>query len=37
MKLMNEIELLYDKIDGLHKLMLDKTRTSIRIVTTPEK
>lgn len=34
---MNEIELLYDKIDGLHKLMLDKTRTSIRIVTTPEK
>lgn len=36
-KTFDEIELLYSKIDELHKFMLDKTQVSIRIVTTPEK
>ncbi len=33
----DEIESLYSKIDELHKLMQDKEKVSIRIVTTPEK
>lgn len=33
----DEIEKLYEKIDELHKLMLDKERVSLRIVTTPER
>lgn len=33
----DEIDKLYMKIDELHKLLLDKERVSIRIVTTPEK
>lgn len=33
----DDIENLYDKIDDLHKLMLDKDKVSVRIVTTPEK
>ena len=33
----DEVEKLYLKIDDLHKLMLDKDKVSIRIVTTPEK
>lgn len=33
----DDIERLYEKIDDLHKLMLDKEKVSIRIVTTPEK
>lgn len=36
-KTFDEIELLYSKIDELHQLLLDKTKVSIRIVTTPEK
>ncbi|MBU5301070.1 ArsA family ATPase [Clostridium sporogenes] len=33
----DEIERLYEKVDELHKLMLDKEKVSLRIVTTPEK
>ncbi len=33
----DEIERLYDKIDQLHQLMMNKEAVSIRIVTTPEK
>lgn len=33
----DDIEKLYEKIDYLHKLILDKEKVSIRIVTTPEK
>ncbi len=33
----DEIEKLYEKIDELHKLMLDKEKVSLRIVTTPER
>lgn len=33
----DDIELLYNKIDELHSIMLDKEKVSIRIVTTPEK
>ncbi|MCD2348045.1 ArsA family ATPase [Clostridium guangxiense] len=36
-KTFDELDHLYFKIDDLHKLMLDKTKVSIRIVTTPEK
>lgn len=36
-KTFDEIELLYSKIDELHELLLDKTKVSIRIITTPEK
>lgn len=36
-EVMDDIEKLYVKIDELHNLMLDKNKTSIRIVTTPEK
>jgi arsenite-transporting ATPase len=36
-KTFDEIEMLYNKIDELHKLLLDKSKVSIRIVTTPEK
>jgi arsenite-transporting ATPase len=36
-KTFNEVELLYNKIDELHELLLDKDKVSIRIVTTPEK
>lgn len=33
----DEIEIMYNKIDELHKLMLEKDKVSLRIVTTPEK
>ncbi|EMS71629.1 ArsA family ATPase [Ruminiclostridium cellobioparum] len=33
----DEIERLYDRIDQLHQLMMNKEAVSIRIVTTPEK
>jgi len=33
----DEIEDIYNKIDELHKLMLEKDKVSLRIVTTPEK
>ncbi len=33
----DEIEKLYEKVDELHKLMLDKEKVSLRIVTTPER
>ena len=33
----DEIESIYNKIDELHKLMLEKDKVSLRIVTTPEK
>jgi len=33
----DDIENLYEKIDNLHKLMMDKDVVSLRIVTTPEK
>ncbi|WP_291635501.1 ArsA family ATPase [Clostridium sp.] len=36
-KTFDEIEILYNKIDELHKLMLQKDNVSLRIVTTPEK
>ena len=36
-KTFDEIEILYNKIDDLHKLMLEKDKVSLRIVTTPEK
>ncbi|MGK0465281.1 ArsA family ATPase [Clostridium sp.] len=36
-KTFDEIEILYSKIDELHKLMLEKDKVSLRIVTTPEK
>lgn len=36
-KTFDEVELLYNKIDELHTLLLDKDKVSIRIVTTPEK
>ncbi|WP_234124414.1 ArsA family ATPase [Clostridium hydrogenum] len=36
-KTFDEVDILYSKIDDLHKLMLDKSKVSIRIVTTPEK
>lgn len=36
-KTFDEIEILYNKIDELHKLMLQKDKVSLRIVTTPEK
>ena len=36
-KTFDEIEILYNKIDELHKLMLQKDMVSLRIVTTPEK
>lgn len=36
-KTFDEIEILYNKIDELHQLMLEKDRVSLRIVTTPEK
>ncbi|MBU3144916.1 ArsA family ATPase [Clostridium sp. CF012] len=36
-KTFDEIEILYNKIDELHKLMLEKDKVSLRIVTTPEK
>lgn len=36
-KTFDEIEILYNKIDELHKLMLQKDTVSLRIVTTPEK
>jgi arsenite-transporting ATPase len=36
-KTFDEIEALYNKIDELHKLMLQKDKVSLRIVTTPEK
>jgi arsenite-transporting ATPase len=36
-KTFDEVEILYNKIDELHKLMLKKDKVSLRIVTTPEK
>ena len=36
-KTFDEIENLYNKIDELHELMLEKDKVSLRIVTTPEK
>jgi len=36
-KTFDEIETLYNKIDELHELMLEKDTVSLRIVTTPEK
>lgn len=36
-KTFDEIEILYNKIDELHRLMLEKDKVSLRIVTTPEK
>lgn len=36
-KTFDEIESLYNKIDELHKLMLERDKVSLRIVTTPEK
>ena len=36
-KVFDDIDKLYQKIDELHKLMLNKDIVSIRIVTTPEK
>ena len=36
-KTFDEIEILYNKIDELHKLMLEKDNVSLRIVMTPEK
>lgn len=36
-EIFDEIEILYSKIDELHRLMLNKDIVSIRIVTTPEK
>lgn len=36
-KTFDDIEKLYQKIDDLHKLLLEKDKVSIRIVTTPEK
>ncbi|MBZ9688565.1 ArsA family ATPase [Clostridium estertheticum] len=36
-KTFDEIETLYNKIDELHALMLQKDKVSLRIVTTPEK
>jgi arsenite-transporting ATPase len=36
-KTFDEIEALYKKIDELHKLLQDREKVSIRIVTTPEK
>jgi arsenite-transporting ATPase len=36
-KTFDEIEILYNKVDELHKLMLEKDNVSLRIVTTPEK
>ncbi|MGH4119028.1 ArsA family ATPase [Clostridium sp.] len=36
-KTFDEIEILYNKIDELHMLMLEKDKVSLRIVTTPEK
>lgn len=36
-KTFDEIEELYKKIDKLHKLLMDREKVSIRIVTTPEK
>ncbi|KYN76717.1 arsenic-transporting ATPase [Clostridium sporogenes] len=33
----DEIQKLYEKVDELHKLMLDKEKVSLRIVTTPER
>lgn len=33
----DDVERLYEKIDDLHKLMMDKDVVSLRIVTTPEK
>lgn len=33
----DDIEKLYEKIDELHKLILNKDKVSVRIVTTPEK
>lgn len=36
-EMFDEIEMLYNKIDELHKLMLQKDKVSLRIVTTPEK
>ena len=36
-KTFDEVEILYNKIDELHKLMLEKDKVSLRIVTTPEK
>ncbi|SHH76400.1 ArsA family ATPase [Clostridium grantii] len=36
-EMFDEIELLYNKIDELHKLMLQKDIVSLRIVTTPER
>jgi len=36
-KTFDEIEVLYNKVDELHKLMLEKEKVSLRIVTTPEK
>jgi len=36
-KTFDEIEILYNKIDDLYKLMLQKDKVSLRIVTTPEK
>lgn len=33
----DDIENLYEKLDELHKIILDKDKTSVRIVTTPEK
>ncbi|MCB2291395.1 ArsA family ATPase [Clostridium sp. CS001] len=36
-KTFDEIEILYNKIEELHGLMLQKDKVSLRIVTTPEK
>ena len=36
-EIFDEIEELYEKIDELHKIMMDKDNVSIRIVTTAEK
>ena len=36
-KTFDEIEVLYNKVDELHKLILEKDKVSLRIVTTPEK
>lgn len=36
-EVMEDIERLYGKLEELHILMLDREKTSIRIVTTPEK
>jgi arsenite-transporting ATPase len=36
-EIFTEFEALYEQLEELHKILIDKERTSIRIVTTPEK